>query len=133
VAGAGASFEDCGTFAMFIGGDVNLYTDTAKGVAVFTRATYQFDDRDEGKEKQGISAFLMMKRDFTSWLYGAVGGGLAYNFKSGDDQQAAGVKIELGTAPWGTVAFILGIEYQPDAGENAEDVKFIYGGINLLP
>ena len=133
VVGAGASFEGTGTFSMFLGGDIPIYTDTSRGFSSFTRAAYHFSDRDEGKEDQGIAIWQMVKRDITSWLDVAIGGGLTYNFKEANDQQSAGVKLEFSFNPLGTVAVIIGGEYLPDAGENAEDVKFLYGGINLMP
>ena len=132
VVGAGASFEGTGTFSMFLGGDIPIYTDTSRGFSSFTRAAYHFSDRDEGEEDQGIAIWQMIKRDITSWANVAIGGGLTYNLKAEDDEQAAGVKVEFSFTAL-PVAIILGGEYLPDAGENGNDVRFVYGGVNLMP
>lgn len=134
VAGAGASFEDGGTFSMFVGGDIPLYTDTARGIKIYTRAGFQFIDRhDTEKEDQGIILWQMTQRSLTSWLSVAIGGGLAYNIKEGDDEQSSGVKIEFTIIPLKQAGLIIGFDYLPDAGLNGQDVKFLYAGINLLP
>ncbi len=134
VTGFGASFEDGGTFGMFIGGDIPIYTDTARGFKSYTRTVMQFSDRDsELKEDQGIAFWQMAQRRLFSWATVAVGGGMTYNIKEGDDEQASGVKIELAIAPINAAAIIIGFDYLPDAGLCGQDVKFIYGGVNLLP
>lgn len=132
VAGAGASFEDGGTFAMFVGGDIPLESDTT-GFRTFTRVAFHYTDHYNAEENQGLDFWLMTKRNIWSWLYGSVGGGMSYNFKDGKDEQGAGVKIELGFVPAKMAAFIIGIEHLPDAGTDGRNITFIYGGINLLP
>ena len=134
VTGFGASWENGSTFSAFIGGDIPVYTDTVRGFTAFTRAAFQYSDRDsELKEDQGLVFWSMVKRQLFPWATVAVGGGMTYNIKDGDDEQSAGTKIEFAFAPISQAAIIVGFDYLPDAGLNGQDVKYLYGGINLLP
>lgn len=132
VVGAGASFGNVGTLSIFFGGDIDIYTDTARGFTSYTRIVGQFTDHYKGQEDEGVAIWQMIERDFTNWLYLGIGGGLTYVFKEGSNEQAAGIKLEAGWTPIDGAALIIGIDYLPDAGTDGEDIKFIYAGVNLL-
>ena len=131
VGGVGAAFENCGTLSAFAGFEYALRIDSVTKARTYGRVVGQFTDRYNKQEDEGVGLWLMTDRRFWGGIYLGVGGGYAVQVKEGQNEQAAGLKLEISWAPIDMAALIAGIDHYPDAGEYSKNVNFIYFGINL--
>jgi len=135
VAGVGsfmqANHKPC--VAMFFGGDISIYQDTAAGFATFTRPGMFYADRSS-PDIQGAMDLLMVQKSFNTGKVGwfvATGGGVFYDAATGSDQVSGTLVLEFGPTLYKALSIGLGAGYIPINHDH--DQIFTYVLVDLFP
>lgn len=131
--GAGHQMTDGGSSHMklFVGGEIYIKQDTAKGFTLKTRTLYT-QVRNSETEIQGLEIWEITEQTLSKKTWGwfvAAGIGMFNEVEEGDDLQRLTLKFETGVDLFNKVPIAFGVDLIPTDG--AGDKEFIYGMLNF--